>query len=90
MEKLLLILVLVVMYSSVARAASVSHTYSRVSSLDRLVQQAQNKHYSTFSLYGKELFLKSLEIFKQNIKNNFEDLNQVNWFDENILLEIRK
>ena len=30
------------------------------------------------------------EIFKQNIKNNFEDLNQVNWFDENILLEIRK
>ena len=64
--------------------------YSRVSSLDRLVQQAQNKHYSTFSLYDKELFLKSLEIFKQNIKNNFEDLNQVNWFDENILLEIRK
>jgi ubiquinone/menaquinone biosynthesis C-methylase UbiE len=64
--------------------------YSRVSSLDRLVHQAQNKHYSTFALYDKELFQKSLETFKQNIKNNFEDLNQVNWFDENILLEIRK
>jgi hypothetical protein len=64
--------------------------YSRVSSLDRLVQQSQNKHYSTFALYDKELFLKSLEIFKQNIKNNFEDLNQVKWVDENILLEIRK
>jgi ubiquinone/menaquinone biosynthesis C-methylase UbiE len=64
--------------------------YSRVSSLDRLVHQAQNKHYSTFALYDKELFQKSLETFKQNIKNNFEDLNQVKWFDENILLEIRK
>ena len=64
--------------------------YSRVTSLDRLAYQAQNKHYSTFALYDKELFLKSLEIFKQNIKNNFEDLTQVNWFDENILLEIRK
>ena len=63
--------------------------YSRVSSLDRLVQQAQNKHYSTFALYDKELFQKSLETFKQNIKNN-EDLNQVKWVDENILLEIRK
>ena len=64
--------------------------YSRASSLDRLVQQAQNKHYSTFALYEKELFQKSLKTFKQNIKNNFEDLNQVKWFDENILLEIRK
>ena len=64
--------------------------YSRVSSLDRLMQQAQNKHYSTFALYDKVLFQKSLETFKQNIKNNFEDLNQVKWVDENILLEIRK
>jgi ubiquinone/menaquinone biosynthesis C-methylase UbiE len=64
--------------------------HSRVSSLDRLVHQAQNKHYSTFALYDKELFEKSLETFKQNIKNNFEDLNQVKWFDENILLEIKK
>jgi hypothetical protein len=63
--------------------------HSRVSSLDRLVHQAQNKHYSTFALYDKELFEKSLETFKQNIKNNFEDLNQVKWFDENILLEIK-
>ena len=64
--------------------------HSRVASLDRLVHQAENKHYSTFALYDKELFQKSLETFKQNIKNNFEDLNQVKWFDENILLEIRK
>ena len=64
--------------------------HSRVSSLDRLVHQAQNKHYSTFALYDKELFEKALETFKQNIKNNFDDLNQVKWFDENILLEIKK
>jgi hypothetical protein len=46
MEKLLLILVLVVMYSSVARAASVSHTYSRVSSL-KAWQRGREESIST-------------------------------------------
>ncbi len=64
--------------------------YSRTSSLDRLVHQAQNNHYSTFALYDKETFDESLEIFQQNIKNNFDDLEQIKWHDENILLEIRK
>jgi len=64
--------------------------YSRMSSLDRLINQAQNNHYSTFALYDKESFQESLETFKQNIKNNFDDLNQVHWSDENILIEIRK
>ncbi|NWK01161.1 class I SAM-dependent methyltransferase [Marine Group I thaumarchaeote] len=64
--------------------------YSRVSSLDRLVHQAKNNHYSTFALYDKETFDESLEIFQQNITNNFDDLAQINWHDENILLEIKK
>ena len=64
--------------------------HSRTSSLDRLVHQAQNNHYSTFALYDKETFDESLEIFQQNIKNNFDDLEQIKWFDENILIEIRK
>ncbi len=64
--------------------------HSRTSSLDRLVHQAQNNHYSTFALYDKETFDESLEIFQQNIKNNFDDLEQIRWFDENILMEIRK
>jgi len=63
--------------------------YSRTSSLDRLVQQAQNNHYSTFALYDKETFDESLGIFQQNIKKNFDDLEQIKWTDENILIEIR-
>ncbi len=47
-------------------------------------------HYSTFALYDKETFDESLETFQQNIKDNFEDLEQITWHDENILLEIRK
>ncbi|KER07120.1 Demethylmenaquinone methyltransferase protein [Marine Group I thaumarchaeote SCGC AAA799-E16] len=64
--------------------------YSRTSSLDRLVHQAQNNHYSTFALYDEETFDESLEIFQQNIKNNFDDLEQIRWIDENILFEIIK
>jgi hypothetical protein len=64
--------------------------YSRTSSLDRLVHQAKNNHYSTFALYDKETFDESLEIFQQNITKNFDDLAQINWHDENILLEIKK
>jgi hypothetical protein len=64
--------------------------YSRASSLDRLVTQAENNHYSTFALYDKETFDESLEVFQQNIKKNFDDLEQIKWHDENILIEIRK
>jgi ubiquinone/menaquinone biosynthesis C-methylase UbiE len=64
--------------------------YSRTSSLDRLVHQAQNNHYSTFALYDKVTFDESLKTFKQNIKDNFDDLEKIKWTDENILIEIRK
>jgi len=64
--------------------------YSRTSSLDRLVLQAQNNHYSTFALYDKETFDESLDVFQQNIKKNFDDLEQIKWHDENILIEIKK
>ncbi len=64
--------------------------HHRVSSLDRLVTQAESNHYSTFALYDKETFQESLKTFQQNIRNNFDDLEQIKWTDENILLEIRK
>ena len=64
--------------------------YSRNSSIDRLVHQAQNSHYSTFALYDKDTFDESLEIFQHNIKKNYDDLEQIKWHDENILLEIIK
>jgi ubiquinone/menaquinone biosynthesis C-methylase UbiE len=60
--------------------------YHRCSSLDWLVEQARYHHYSTFHFYTKEEFEKSLDEFKRRLKRHFRDLNQISWFDRNILL----
>jgi ubiquinone/menaquinone biosynthesis C-methylase UbiE len=64
--------------------------HHRTSSLINLVDKARNHHYSTFTLYGDDTFEESLETFQQNIRNNFDDLEEIKWQDENILIEIRK
>ena len=64
--------------------------YTRTSSLTKLLEKAQSNHYSTFSLYNEESFKTSLETFEQNIRNNFDDLENIHWQDENILIEIQK
>lgn len=64
--------------------------YKRISTLNRLIEQAKNKHYSTFFLYTTKEFKQSLERFEQNIKQHFEYLKNIIWFDENILLIGRK
>jgi len=63
--------------------------HHRTSSLSRLVTQAESNHYSTFALYDNETFQKSLKTFQQNIRDNFDNLEQIRWTDENILLEIK-
>jgi len=64
--------------------------YARQSSLNRLVEQAMTHHYSTFSLYGAEEFEESLEGFKENIRGRYVNLEIIDWYDENVLVEIRK
>ena len=64
--------------------------YERVSSLDRLVEQARNHHYSTFYLYSDDEFEESLNKFQQNLKRHFKDLDAISWFDENVLFVVRK
>jgi len=64
--------------------------HNRTSSLNSLVEKAQNHHYSTFALYSDDTFEKSIETFKQNIRYNFEDLEKIKWQDENIILQIGK
>ena len=63
--------------------------YHRTTSLERLVEQAKNKHYSTFEFYDG-IFGNYLDKFRKNILKNFEDMDNITWQDENILLEIRK
>ena len=64
--------------------------HDRTSNLSSLIKKAKSNHYSTFALYEKDEFEKSFETFEQNIKDNFNDLENIQWQDENILLEISK
>ncbi len=64
--------------------------YQRISNIERLVQQAENHHYSTFSLYNKKELKDSIKKFRQNIKQQFNGQKNITWFDENILLVMRK
>lgn len=64
--------------------------YTRLASLDWIMEQARSHHYSTFYLYSKKEFEHSLGKFRQNISRRFKDSNRINWFDENVLLVVRK
>jgi ubiquinone/menaquinone biosynthesis C-methylase UbiE len=64
--------------------------YSRSAALEELLERANSHHYSTFTLYSPEEMEEALKGFSLNIKDQFEDPQQVRWFDENILFIIRK
>jgi hypothetical protein len=64
--------------------------YWRNSTLSQLVHQARSGHYSTFSLYREDEFESALKVFCDNIIDNFSSPEKVGWFDENILLLLRK
>ena len=60
--------------------------FKRVLPLKQLLSQAEKKHYSTFSLYTEVEFDKALKIFKNKIKRNYEDIERVQWGDENVMM----
>ncbi len=64
--------------------------FNRLAALEELLERAKSHHYSTFSLYSPEELEEGLKGFSLNIKNQFEDPQQVRWFDENVLFIIRK
>ncbi len=64
--------------------------YSRVSSLDRLLCQAREKHYSTLFLYSSDEFEAAAERFAFNIRRSFPNPERIEWFDENIMLVLRR
>ena len=64
--------------------------YPRRSSLERLVEQARGRHYSTFSLYGAAEFEEALEGFEENVRAQFVNLEAIDWYDENSLVVVRK
>ena len=60
--------------------------YPRSSSLQRLLEQARNGHYSTFSLYGKEHFERAILQFEGNLREAFRNEKDIRWVDENTML----
>ena len=55
--------------------------YERTATPEQLREQAENAHYSTFSLYGPEEFAEALQIFLRRLPDPL-----VRWCDENLLL----
>jgi len=64
--------------------------HKRSSNLQKLVMRAEMKHYSTFSLYTISEFEKSLGKFKQNIYQNFNNPENIQWVDENTMFVFQK
>ena len=64
--------------------------YKRIAELEWLIEQARHHHYSTFYLYEKREFDKSLEEFQYNITQHFRNLNSIIWNDENTMFVISK
>jgi len=63
--------------------------YKRNDSLKNLIEKVKARHYSTFSLYDDRELDDSLHGFKESIKRRFRDTDNIEWYDENILLTLR-
>jgi len=67
-----------------------SFQHDRSSDIRTLVSKAENKHYSTFSLYTVSEFEKSLGKFIQNIHQNFSNPENIQWVDGNTMFVFQK
>jgi ubiquinone/menaquinone biosynthesis C-methylase UbiE len=63
--------------------------YKRNATMEQLVEKVKKRHYSTFSLYEEDELDEALKTFQKNIRRQFQDRNQIDWFEENILLVLR-
>ncbi len=77
-------------FSNIKIVATEYFKFEREYSLENLLEQAKNSHYSTFYLYSDVEFEQCLEVFMKNIHRNYSKVNDIRWFDENIMLVIQK
>lgn len=64
--------------------------FPRVENINRLKEQTQGKHYSTFNLYTETEFKRSLKTFIDKLQKRFHDVNRISWHDENTLIILKK
>ena len=63
--------------------------FARSSTLERLLTQARNRHYSTFYLYAAGELESAVAEFETRIRENFPDTRNVSWQDGNTMLHFR-
>ncbi len=64
--------------------------FERVAPLQRLLDQAAGKHYSTFSLYSAEELGQALASFEARLAQHFMGRDQITWTDENVMMVFTK
>lgn len=64
--------------------------FERNATLKQLMEKAEGKHYSTFSLYSDAEFRTALSAFRENIQKNFSDPDKIAWQDGNVMFIFRK
>ena len=62
--------------------------FPRSASLERLLAQAESKHYSTFSLYEDGEFEAACTAFAEALGREYAGAEAVEWYDENVMLNI--
>ena len=63
--------------------------FDRLASMDWLIEQATNHHYSTFALYEPDELDWAMGQFRENVRRDYPDLAHVAWQDTNTLLVVR-
>jgi ubiquinone/menaquinone biosynthesis C-methylase UbiE len=64
--------------------------YGRLCSLNELEKKIRSHHYSTFFLYTMDELEQAIDKFRERICKNFQDINKIYWYDENVLFVVRK
>jgi len=64
--------------------------YKRNFTMEQLLEKVKKRHYSTFSLYEEAELNVALKTFQENMRRKFKDTTRIYWFDENILLVLKK
>ncbi|MGI9533601.1 MAG: class I SAM-dependent methyltransferase [Thermodesulfobacteriota bacterium] len=64
--------------------------FKRNDSLQRLLKKARDRFYSVFSLYEEKELDECIRKFEQNVIDNFEDINNLEWIDEYSLLMLKR
>ncbi|MDZ7269021.1 MAG: class I SAM-dependent methyltransferase [candidate division KSB1 bacterium] len=64
--------------------------FERVCDLPELRRRVRQRHYSTFCLYEQNEFNRALREFERRLRLHYRDLGNIRWFDENVLLTLRR